>query len=370
MEIRCSSGGLCVTIEGMRQLLEKSMYTFEPLNSQCGDSWDEILNRCPGINAFHSTAWRVALDNAFAQLSPTYYLIKESGRLIGGLPAFVFKPIPGIKMLHSMPWHLFGGIQLVADAEVDIKALLELTEKHLANVVHDQNICETEFTLSPSQTAEYGYRLAEIGYQKHREHFTHLLKTSKDYDVLWNAYNKRVRGAVRKAAKAGVIVSDAHTDADLEAFYGIYLATIERLGGTPKPRSLIQSLYRSRIGKLAIAKRDGIVIGGLLYLFFNRTVTLWCEASDLQYLEYRPNNAIFHHIIQWACAEGYEWVDFGASPPDHHGLIAHKEQYKAQRFGFCSYIKIHSPLKREVWQTTEPLLRKLYTWIQHTRSGD
>jgi lipid II:glycine glycyltransferase (peptidoglycan interpeptide bridge formation enzyme) len=167
-----------------------------------------------------------------------------------------------------------------------------------------------------------------------------------------------------------VIVSDAHTDADLEAFYGIYLATIKRLGGTPKPQSLIQSLYRSRIGKLAIAKRDGIVIGGLLYLFFNRTVTLWCEASDLQYLEYRPNNAIFHHIIQWACAEGYEWVDFGASPPDHHGLIAHKEQYKAQRFGFCSYIKIHSPLKREVWQTTEPLLRKLYTWFQHTRSGD
>ena len=346
------------------------MYTLEPLNSQCGDSWDEILKRCAGTSAFHSTAWRVALDSAFGQLSSTYYVIKENDTLIGGLPAFVFKPIPGIKMIHSMPWHLFGGIQLVADAEVDIKALLELTEEHLSNVVHDQNICETVFTLSPSRTAEYGHRLTEIGYQKHSEHFTHLLKTSKDYDVLWNAYNKRVRGAVRKAVKAGVIVSDAHTDADLEAFYGIYLATIERLGGTPKPQSLIQSLYRSRIGKLAIAKRDGIVIGGLLYLFFNRTVTLWCEASDLQYLEYRPNNAIFHHIIQWACAEGYEWVDFGASPPDHHGLIAHKEQYKAQRFGFCSYIKIHSPLKREVWQTTEPLLRKLYTWFQHTRSGD
>ena len=346
------------------------MYIFEPLNCQCEDSWDEVLKRCPGSNAFHSTAWRVALDQAFTQLSPMYYLIKENCTLVGGFPAFVFKPIPGIKMLHSMPWHLFGGIQLVADAEVDIKALLELTEKHLSNAVHNQNVCEAVFTLSPAQTAEYGHRFTEIGYQKHKTLSTHLLRTSEDYDVLWKAYNKRVRGAVRKAAKAGVRVSDAHTDADLEAFYSIYLATVKRLGGTPKPRALIQSLYRSRIGKLAIAKRDGIVIAGLLYLYFNRTVTLWCEASDPQFLEYRPNNAIFHHIIQWACARGYEWVDFGASPPEHHGLIAHKEQYKAQRFNFCSYIKIHSPLRREVWQIAEPSLRKLYTWIQHARSRD
>ena len=344
------------------------MYTFEPLNSQCEDSWDQVLKQCLGSNAFHSTAWRVALDQAFAQLSPMYYLIKENGTLIGGLPAFVFKPIPGIKMLHSMPWNLFGGIQLIAGAEVDIKALIESTDKWLADAVHDRRICEAFFTLSPVQTEEYGHRLTEIGYQKHRTLFTHLLKTSEDYEVLWKAYNKRVRGAVRKAAKAGVSVSDANTDAELEAFYQLYLATVTRLGGTPKPRSLIQFLYRSRIGRLAIAKRDGVVIAGLLYLHFNRTVTLWCEASDPKNLEHRPNNAIFHHIIHWACERGYEWVDFGASPPEHQGLIAHKEQYKAQRLDFCSYIKIHSRLRRKVWQTAEPSLRKLYTWIQHARS--
>lgn len=346
------------------------MYSFEPLNLQCEDSWDEVVKRCPGSNAFHSTAWRVALDRAFAQLSPMYYLIKKNGTLIGGLPAFVFKPIPGIKMLHSMPWHLFGGIQLVADVEVDIKTVLELTEKHLLNTVHDESICETVFTLSSAQTAEYGHRLAEIGYQKRQTLFTHLLKTSEDYDVLWRAYNKRVRGAVRKAAKAGVRVSEAHTAADMEAFYALYLATIKRLGGTPKPRSLIQSLCRSSIGRLAIAKFDGEIVAGLLYLCFNRTVTLWCEASDPHYLEYRPNNAIFHHIIQWACAKGYGWVDFGASPPENHGLIAHKEQYKAQRFDFCSYIKIHSPLRQKIWQRAEPSLRRLYAWIQNVHSRD
>ncbi|MDE0041644.1 MAG: hypothetical protein OXT74_06390, partial [Candidatus Poribacteria bacterium] len=169
------------------------------------------MKRCQGSNAFHSTAWRIALDQAFAQLSPMYYLIKKNSTLIGGFPAFVFKPIPGVKMLHSMPWNLSGGIQLVADAEVDVRTLLELTEKHLSNAAHEQCVCETVFTLSPDQTADYGDKLTEISYQKHKTHFTHLLKTSEDYDVLWQAYNKRVRGAVRKASKAGVSVSDAHT---------------------------------------------------------------------------------------------------------------------------------------------------------------
>lgn len=290
--------------------------------------------------------------------------------LIGGLPAFVFKPIPGVKMLHSMPWHLFGGMQLVADTEVDIKTLLEVKEEHLLNAVRDERICETVFTLSSSQAAKYGHRFAEIGYQKHKTLFTHVLKTSEDYDVLWNAYNKRVRGAVRKAEKSGVRVSNARSDADLEAFYALYLATVKRLGGTPKPRSLIQFLSRSSIGRLAIAKRDGEIVAGLLYLCFNQTVTLWCEASDPRHLEHRPNNAIFHHIIQWACANGYGWVDFGASPPENHGLIAHKEQYKAQRFDFCSYIKVHSPLRQGIWLRAEPSLRRLYTWIQYVRSRD
>ncbi|MDE0301363.1 MAG: GNAT family N-acetyltransferase [Candidatus Poribacteria bacterium] len=268
-----------------------------------------------------------------------------------------------------MPWNLYGGLQLAAGEEIDFTTLLELAENRFSNAVRDKGICETVITLSCDRTADYGDRLGEMGYQKHMTLFTHLLKMSEDYDEIWRGYNKRVRGAVRKAAKAGVSVSDAHSNADLEAFYGIYLATIRRVGGTPKPKSLIQSLYRSGIGKLAIAKRKGVVIAGLLYLYFNRTVTLWCEASDPRHLEYRPNNAIFHHIIQWACAQGYEWVDFGASPPENHGLIAHKEQYRAHRFDFCSYMKVHSPLRRESWRIAEPSLRKLYAWIQHVRIG-
>ena len=140
--------------------------------------------------------------------------------------------------------------------------------------------------------------------------------------------------------------------------------TVQRLGGTPKPRSLMQTLLQQKVAKLAIATYRGTMIAGLLYLQFNRTVTLWCEASVPAFLKYRPNNAIFHYIITQACREKYEWVDFGASPPENAGLIAHKEQYRAVRTDFASYTKVTSPLKKELWTRSEGALRQIYTWMQ------
>lgn len=321
-----------------------------------------MIQQCPNTTAFQSLAWREALVNAFKQLTPVYLLIKEQDSVIGGIPAFVFQPIPGIRLWQSMPWNLFGGIHLMNSVDVNPETLITSIE----TAAMKNGWCEIRWTLTPEQTATYGGYFTKIGYER-THHFTHLLKTSEDVDTLWRAYNKRVRGAVRKAEKSGVTVTDTNSEAALSKFYDMYLMTVRRLGGTPKPRSLMQTLLQQKVAKLAIATYRGTIIAGLLYLCFNKTVTLWCEASVPAFLKYRPNNAIFHYIITQACHEKYERVDFGASPPENTGLIAHKEQYRAVRTDFAGYTKVISPLKRELWTRSEGALRQIYTWMQ--RSG-
>ena len=335
------------------------MYTVEPLTSQNQDEWDAIIQQCPNTTAFQSLAWRDALADAFRQLNPFYMRIKQQDSVVGGLPAFVFQPIPGIRLWHSMPWNLFGGIYLVETVGLNPEALITSIETAAA----ENGWCEIRWTLTPEQTTTYGDFFTEMDYER-TDHFTHLLKTDGDVDVLWHAYNKRVRGAVRKAEKSGVEITDTDSEEALSVFYDMYLMTVKRLGGTPKPKSLMQTLLQRKIAKLAIATYQGTIIAGLLYLCFNRTVTLWCEASVPAFLKYRPNNAIFHYIITEACREGYECVDFGASPPENAGLIAHKEQYRATRTDFASYTKIVSPLKRTLWTRSEGALRQIYTWMQ------
>ena len=341
------------------------MYTLEPLTPQYQDDWNAIIRQSPDTTAFQSIEWRDALASAFGRdwvtqpLRPNYLLIKQDESVVGGLPAFVFQPIPGIRLWHSMPWNLFGGIHLIESVKIYPETLVPSIETAAA----ENGWCEIRWTLTPKHTATYGDHFAEMGYEQ-TDHFTHFLKTNGDVESLWHAYNKRVRGAVRKAEKSGVIVTDTDTEEAVSTFYEMYLMTVKRLGGTPKPYPLMQALLQREIAKLAIATHGDTIIAGLLYLRFNRTVTLWCEASEPAYLKYRPNNAIFHHIIQQACHEQYEWVDFGASPPENTGLIAHKEQYRAVRTDFASYTKVVSPLKRTLWTKSEGALRQIYTWMQ------
>ncbi|RKU19721.1 hypothetical protein C6503_07350 [Candidatus Poribacteria bacterium] len=335
------------------------MYTVEPLTPQNQDQWDAVIQQCPNTTAFQSLAWRDALASAFKQLTPVYRLIKQQGAVIGGLPAFVFQPIPGIRLWHSMPWNLFGGMYLMDSAPANPKALITSVE----TAAVEKGWCEIRWTLTPEHTAIYDDFFIETDYER-TNHFTHLLKTNEDVNALWHAYNKRVRGAVRKAEKSGVAVTDTDSETALSTFYDMYLMTIKRLGGTPKPRTLMQTLLQRKIAKLAIATYRNTIIAGLLYLCFNRTVTLWCEASVPAFLKYRPNNGIFHYIITQACREGYEWIDFGASPPENAGLIAHKEQYRANQTEFASYTKVVSPLKRALWTQSEGALRQIYTWMQ------
>lgn len=337
------------------------MYTLETLTPQNQDKWDTTVRQCSDTTVFQSSEWREALASTFSQLTPTYLLINQDDAVIGGLPAFVFQPIPGIRLWQSMPWNLFGGIHLIESAQINPETLIASVEATAAA----KGWCEIRWTLTPKDTAIYGDLFAEMDYER-TDHFTHCLKTNGDVEALWHAYNKRVRGAVRKAEKSGVIVTDTDNEKALSTFYDMYLMTVKRLGGTPKPRALMQTLLQRKIAKLAIATYQDTIIAGLLYLCFNKTVTLWCEASVPAFLKYRPNNAIFHYIIRHACLENYEWLDFGASPAEQTGLIAHKEQYRAKRTDFASYTKVVSPLKRALWTKSEGTLRQIYTWIQRS----
>ena len=338
------------------------MYKVKEFQPTEHGQWNEIVTSCANTCAFHSNQWHSALEGSFRQYKKTRFVIVDGNEIVGVLPGLVFNPIPMVKMLHSMPWNLFGGPLFKTNVDVDLSSAMQAIEQKLSVFVNKNSICETLITLSP-----FNCRLSIDNCQLKRR-FTHLLKTDVDYDVIWKAYNKRVRGAVRKAQKCGVAVYDSDSIEDLKAFYELYLASMKRFGSTPKPFSIMRYLQKSDIAKLAIAKWEDKIIAGLLYLFFNRTVTLWCGASTLEHRNIRPNNAIFHHIIKWATENGYDWVDFGASPPDNKGLIAFKEEWRAKRYNFESYIKIHSPLRRKLWTGSEQTLRKLYGAIQKRKA--
>ena len=115
----------------------------------------------------------------------------------------------------------------------------------------------------------------------------YLLKLRSHYNLICRTCNRRVRGAIRKAAKTGVTAYNTNSISDIESFYEIYLATQKRIGETSKPLPMLKSRLRGNISQLAIAKYSGVIIVGMLYLQFNSAVTLWVGAFVAAFWECR-----------------------------------------------------------------------------------
>jgi hypothetical protein len=329
-------------------------------------NWNNIVSRCEYSEALHTLEWREALRSSFRQLEPVYFIIRdENNNVAGALPCFVFRPMPAVKMLLSMPWTLPGGPLIFQEANIE-EATLSAIET-LEKASFDIHSFETTITLPVNCGCKIISGVEFSGYIKNSDSFTHVLDISEGYDAVWNNYNKRVRGAVRKAQKTGVIVKETENESEMMDFYKLYLVGMTHFNSTPKPYNLLRYLQTSSIARLVVAQLENQIIGGLLFLHFNSSVRLWCEASDSNFLSYRPNNAVIDYIVQWACEHRYTRVDFGASPIKSEGLIAFKEEWRAQRKWLYTFTKIFSSRKRKIWISSEPMLRRLYGTIQKFR---
>lgn len=339
------------------------MYRIEIASQVEIKNWNRIIANCPYSEALHTVEWRNALAASFSQLKPLYFTIKdEGGNIVGVFPCLNFRPVPLSKTLLSMPWTLPGGPLLFSEADTAQKTLAVCHK--LDEIAHTTNSFETAITLSPFCGHEIINTLAEAGYIEESSQFTHTLHIESSYKDIRKAYNKGVKAAVTQARKFGVKVRETEDETDMEHFYKLYLAQMKYFGSTPKPYSLFRYLQTSPISRFIVSELDNQIISGILFFYFNSRVRFWCQASDREFLKYRPNNATIDYMIQWSCRNDCCIVDFGASPPDNKGLIAFKEDWGAKQIWFSTYAKLHSPWRKKIWTVSEPSLRRVYATIQ------
>jgi lipid II:glycine glycyltransferase (peptidoglycan interpeptide bridge formation enzyme) len=147
-----------------------------------------------------------------------------------------------------------------------------------------------------------------------------------------------VKWAINKSKRLGVNVRPAETEADLRAWYRLYLETMRQNAVLPrhyrffvalweslKPRGMMQLL-------LAEQKTTGRqrMIAGSIFLTFGQTVSYAFNGSRSSDLGLRPNDVIQWHAINEACTAGYRFVDFGEVPEGHSDLAKFKSKWGSE----------------------------------------
>jgi hypothetical protein len=300
------------------------------VDPRADESWDAFVEAHPEGWVFHHSAWLQAMEATYG-FEPVHLACRDArGVLRGVLPLFrVNGPITG-RGLYSLPRTPLGG-PLVADNAVAaslIETALRMTDTARGQTL-DLRLRSNwldgvaEGVTGRPVVAAYQLDLQSLGAEPRFGN---------------SANHSKIKRAVNKAAREGVEVRPAETEADLRNWYGLYLEAMRSHGTLPRPYLLIKNLWdllspRGMMRLLLAERRTSgrtEMLSGSIFLTFARKVYFLYNGRRRDALPMRPNDAIMWQAIHEAHAEGKCCLDFGEVPSDNPGLAEFKTKWCAR----------------------------------------
>jgi CelD/BcsL family acetyltransferase involved in cellulose biosynthesis len=264
---------------------------------------------------FHSPAWCGVLADTYGFELSARVLIGSHGDPLAGVVYAEVADVSGTRRL-TLPFSDF--CDPVADTEARWRSLAD----HVA---------------PPDRP--YQIRCLRNDLPVHDPRFTvtgrarwHAVDIDPDLDQQWSRIDPGARRSIRKARNGGVEVRAADDVDDLRAFYELHLRVRKhKYRLLAQPFRFFELLWERLIdrgdGVLLLARHDGRVVGGVLYLQWGDTLYYKFNASDADHLSVRPNDLLAWSGIEHAHGSGLRRLDFGLTDWDQEGLLRYKRKY-------------------------------------------
>jgi CelD/BcsL family acetyltransferase involved in cellulose biosynthesis len=306
-----------------------------------GPEWDALVEETPGAEVSHLGAWAQILREAYGY-EPLYLALAGPDGLDGGLPLVLSKGLVSGRRLRSLPF--LHGAGPLATTHADRQGLLAAAAESGARrgalvVVHayDRDLGELDprfhrMTLPPKWVVELG-EVPALDPAAWKKPSLHLVRS------------------LRKSDAAGLTVAVSDEEADLRAFYRLYLDVMRRRRVLPRPYRQLELSRRhlpDGVFRLFVARRERSVVAAAVCYAFRDTVEIHYSASDSRQLDARPNHRLWWGVLEWAAENGFRRVDLGEAKPGS-ALEDFKRQFLATpkaeyRYDFSSS---RSPWRRK-----------------------
>lgn len=291
--------------------------------------WNDIINSSENSYFFHTPAWANILKETYGyKIATRLYEVDDNDILLPMMEGNKY----GFGYYYSMP-ESYGGIFSTYDLSSNI--LYEI----LGKIVDNRHIL-FELALPPF----CGLSIKDDSFIKQVKsewNYTHILFLKNGFDYLWNnRFNKKNRNAIRKAEQNNVDILDGNSLQHFREYYKLYTESSKKWGykNPPHPLKLYENMYKfgaSNI-QLRLAVKDDKTIGGVVSFYFNKTVFFWGSTVLQDYQMYRPVNLLLKDSIEYACNEGYENYNLGASG-NLEGVRKFKESFGPEMVNLGRY---------------------------------
>lgn len=329
--------------------------------------WEAFVLKHPDGTIYHHPSWLKSLEREYRQRAAFLACENSDGAILGilpllytrGLPFSGSHPVIGPR-LSSLPRTPMAGplsidpaatVELLREAVRRAAAIPRLRMQIKAHGGELNDVCEG--IVRKPWRMNYVVRLAG--------------SPGQNYTVPDRENRSRIKRAVNKGIASGLRIRPARNEADLRAWYDIYLETLRRNLAAARPYRFFLALWEQMqsngIMQLLLAERDTdvgpVILAGYVFFHFGQTVTYAFGASRTSAFPYRPNDLILWQAIQEASLNGYGFFDLGEVPEGDDDLARFKTKWGANPVRLYRYYYPDYPDAQPADNKSGDSLRKL-----------
>ena len=159
-----------------------------------------------------------------------------------------------------------------------------------------------------------------------------IVAIDRDANAIWARYAHKVRKNVNKARAANLRIEVDPTGKRLDAFMGIYLATMSRRAADDRYRfspelflRMAETLpdqivyFHALLGEEVVSTELALVSATSIYSFLGGT--------DERFFDLRPNDLLKHEMIGWAAEHGKTRFVLGGGFAPDDGIFQYKKAF-------------------------------------------
>lgn len=299
------------------------------------DRWTDFVLRSNNGTSFHLLDF---IDYHPEGRFQNHHLIAENGKgIVSVIPGALSEREDGI-WFRSYPGASYGG-PVIGDSLglMNLEQLIDALESYCKSrgwTGIEMTPPPIIYYRRPHNYLEFALIKRQFKYRK-RELTAVIDLTRLGEELNLGFRSSAIRG-VKKARKSGVTVEE---NPDFSLFYHVLESNLQQRHGV-KPTHTLEELEKLRnlLGKNRIrqfiARKDGVVLAGMVMFHCNPRVTLAFYISHDQELQaLRPVNLVYMEVIRWAKQMGYHYIDLGTFTLNmdvNYGLCRFKESFSAR----------------------------------------
>ena len=144
---------------------------------------------------------------------------------------------------------------------------------------------------------------------------TAIINLTSPESAIKAGFRRGARWAIRKAARNNIIIAETKAHTDIKSFYELYLESINRgsevINEPIEEFKSLEKLLQSSISTLLVAKINGEVAAGNLFLTYLGRVTDMYNAVSTRYMRTQVNTLLQWESMRWAKERSFKSYDLG-----------------------------------------------------------